>query len=94
MALTFDDGPSGKFTRNLLDGLALRGVKATFLLSNVVPQSPSVNRGDWKRYEDATRRYATGGHPLHIEVDCLWFNADTTYIGIHRLAVLVGRLSA
>lgn len=32
MALTFDDGPSGRFTRTLLDGLAQRGVKATFLL--------------------------------------------------------------
>lgn len=32
VALTFDDGPSGKYTRTLLDGLALRGVRATFLL--------------------------------------------------------------
>ncbi len=32
VALTFDDGPSGRFTRVLLDGLAEREVKATFLL--------------------------------------------------------------
>ena len=32
VALTFDDGPSGKFTRQLLEGLERRGVKATFLL--------------------------------------------------------------
>lgn len=32
VALTFDDGPSGRFTRELLDGLEQRGVKATFLL--------------------------------------------------------------
>ncbi|MBQ7817447.1 MAG: polysaccharide deacetylase family protein [Oscillospiraceae bacterium] len=32
IALTFDDGPSGKFTRRLLDGLEERDVKATFLL--------------------------------------------------------------
>ncbi len=31
-ALTFDDGPSGKFTQRLLEGLEQRGVKATFLL--------------------------------------------------------------
>ena len=31
-ALTFDDGPSGHFTTNLLDGLYDRGVRATFLL--------------------------------------------------------------
>ena len=32
VALTFDDGPSGRFTRRLLDGLEKRQVKATFLL--------------------------------------------------------------
>ena len=32
IALTFDDGPSGRFTRRLLDGLETRDVKATFLL--------------------------------------------------------------
>jgi len=32
VALTFDDGPSGRFTRKLLDGLSQREVKATFLL--------------------------------------------------------------
>ena len=32
VALTFDDGPSGRFTRRLLEGLAQRGAKATFFL--------------------------------------------------------------
>lgn len=32
IALTFDDGPSGRFTRRLLDGLREREVKATFFL--------------------------------------------------------------
>ena len=32
VALTFDDGPSGRFTRALLDGLEKRDAKATFLL--------------------------------------------------------------
>lgn len=32
VALTFDDGPSGKYTRRLLDGLEERNVKATFFL--------------------------------------------------------------
>ena len=32
IALTFDDGPSGRFTTQLLDGLTERRVKATFLL--------------------------------------------------------------
>ena len=32
IALTFDDGPSGRYTQRLLNGLAERNVKATFLL--------------------------------------------------------------
>lgn len=32
VALTFDDGPSGKYTRTLLDGLAQRDAKCTFFL--------------------------------------------------------------
>lgn len=32
VALTFDDGPSGRFTQRLLEGLEERKVKATFLL--------------------------------------------------------------
>ena len=32
VALTFDDGPSGRFTRRLLSGLEERQVQATFLL--------------------------------------------------------------
>ncbi len=32
IALTFDDGPSGRYTQKLLDGLGFRGAKATFLL--------------------------------------------------------------
>ena len=32
VALTFDDGPSGRYTKLLLDGLQERNVKATFLL--------------------------------------------------------------
>ncbi len=32
VALTFDDGPSGRFTARLLEGLAEREVKATFFL--------------------------------------------------------------
>ena len=32
VALTFDDGPSGRYTQRLLDGLKKRNVKATFFL--------------------------------------------------------------
>ena len=32
VALTFDDGPSGQYTQRLLEGLARRGIHATFFL--------------------------------------------------------------
>ena len=45
VALTFDDGPSGRFTRKLLDGLEERGVKATFLLCGYrMAQYPELTR--------------------------------------------------
>ena len=43
VALTFDDGPSGRYTRQLLEGLRERDVKATFLLCGYrVQQYPQL----------------------------------------------------
>ena len=43
VALTFDDGPSGRFTSRLLDGLAEREVSATFFLCGYrVEQFPKL----------------------------------------------------
>lgn len=45
VALTFDDGPSGKYTQRLLDGLEDRGVKATFLLCGYrMEQYPQITQ--------------------------------------------------
>lgn len=48
IALTFDDGPSAKYTGILLDGLKERGVKATFFLigENAKAQPELVKRMD------------------------------------------------
>ena len=54
VALTFDDGPSGKYTRALLDGLYERGVKATFLLCGY----------RMKDYPDITQRIFDEGHEI------------------------------
>ena len=53
-ALTFDDGPSGKYTRQLLDGLYDRGVQATFLLCGY----------RMKEYPDITQRIFDEGHEI------------------------------
>ncbi len=54
VALTFDDGPSGRFTRALLDGLYDRGVQATFLLCGYRV----------KDYPDITQRILDEGHEI------------------------------
>ena len=54
VALTFDDGPSGKYTRALLDGLYDRGAKATFLLCGY----------RLKDYPDLAQRILEEGHEI------------------------------
>ena len=56
VALTFDDGPSGRFTRRLLDGLAERDAKATFLLCGY----------RIKDYPKEAQRIADEGHEIGI----------------------------
>lgn len=54
VALTFDDGPSGKYTRQLLDGLYDRGVKATFFLCGY----------RIREYPDIAQRIIDEGHEI------------------------------
>jgi peptidoglycan/xylan/chitin deacetylase (PgdA/CDA1 family) len=54
IALTFDDGPSGRYTQALLDGLKLRGAKATFLLCGYRIE----------QYPELTRRIFDEGHEI------------------------------
>lgn len=56
VALTFDDGPSGRFTRRLLDGLQERDVKATFLLCGY----------RLKDYPEEAQRIFDEGHEIGI----------------------------
>ena len=56
VALTFDDGPSGRFTRRLLDGLQQRDAKATFLLCGY----------RLKEYPKEARRILEEGHEIGL----------------------------
>ena len=56
IALTFDDGPRRSTTTALLDGLAERGVKATFFLIG----------GQLENNEDVVRRMDEEGHQVGI----------------------------
>lgn len=54
VALTFDDGPTGRYTETLLDGLRLRGVNATFLLCGY----------RMEQYPELTQRIFDEGHEI------------------------------
>ena len=54
VALTFDDGPSGRHTKLLLDGLRERNVKATFLLCGY----------RMKEFPNLTQRIFNDGHEI------------------------------
>ncbi len=56
VALTFDDGPSGRFTRKLLDGLESWDVKATFLLCGY----------RMEQYPELTERIFKEGHEIGL----------------------------
>ena len=68
VALTFDDGPSGRYTRRLLDGLEERNVKATFLLCGYRIE----------QYPEETTRILREGH----EVGCHGFTHKKMNLGI------------
>lgn len=56
VALTFDDGPSGRFTRRLLEGLEERDAKATFFVCGYRLQ----------QYPELARQLLEQGHELGI----------------------------
>ena len=56
VALTFDDGPSGRFTRRLLEGLAERDVKATFFVCGY----------RLKQYPELAEELCSQGHELGL----------------------------
>lgn len=67
VALTFDDGPSGKYTKKLLKGLKKRKVKATFfLIGENVKKNPSIVK---QIYKDG---HLIGNHTYHhVELTAL-----------------------
>ena len=65
IAITFDDGPEGNYTNQLLDGLKERGVKATFFVlgKSIVGNEDLILR----MYEEG---HLIGNHTYnHVELD-------------------------
>lgn len=89
---THDDYTNSGFDRGHLCPAADRSVnskvmKSTFIMTNVCPQVPALNRGAWKRMEDNCRNLVKKGVQLAVHVDAVFWPADTQRIGIHGVAV-------
>ena len=70
------------------DRSATRGaMRQTFTMSNVCPQTPSLNRGAWKYTEELERSVALSGVRCSIIAAPLFLSPDTQWIGRHRVAV-------
>lgn len=66
---------------------SLSRMQSTFTMSNIAPQTPSVNTGSWKATEDWCRRTVMQFDSICILVQPVFMNRDTVYIGKHHLAV-------
>lgn len=62
-------------------------MRSTFVMTNVCPQSPSLNRGEWKKLEEACRKYVRSGQYLEISAHAVFVTADTARIGAANVAV-------
>lgn len=62
-------------------------MRTTFIMTNVCPQAPTLNRGEWKKLETSCRNIARHGQALSVHVDVVFWPADTQRIGKNRVAV-------
>lgn len=65
----------------------ISSMKQTFIMTNVCPQVPALNRGAWKSLENACRMVAMNGTPVRIVADAVFWPADTQRIGRNGVAV-------
>ncbi len=52
--------------------------RESFILTNMAPQTPALNRGIWKVLETDVRAWAHAGHALTIYVGPIWTASDPT----------------
>lgn len=65
----------------------LRMIRSTFVLSNIAPQVPALNRGAWKKTESFCRSAALLYDSVQVIALPIFLNRDTMFLGSHRLAV-------
>lgn len=65
----------------------LLAMRSTFVISNIAPQAPSLNRGAWKKTEIMCRNAALLYDSVQVLAMPVFLNRDTVFIGRHRLGV-------
>lgn len=73
--------PAADFSRSL------ELMRSTFLLSNVAPMTPRLNRGPWKRTEDETRRLARKYGRVRVRVYSFIESSDTARLRRSSVAI-------
>jgi len=64
------------------------GRDETFRLSNICPQNPNLNRGDWKEIEIACRKWARQYHEVYIVCGPVFLKSQQhEFIGQNRIPV-------
>lgn len=62
-------------------------MKESFYMTNICPQNPNLNGGDWHELEQACRKWAAQG-PIYIVCGPVLYNGTPQYIGnVHRIRV-------
>ena len=80
----YDRGHMCPAADNKWDAEAMR---QSFLLTNVCPQNPNLNRGDWNELEIACRRWAAKYGEVHVVAGPVMLRSGRKTIGKHRVAV-------
>ena len=63
------------------------GYDESFLFTNICPQAPQLNRGDWNEMEQACRKWAKQEGALYIVCGPIFYKNSKKTIGKNRVSV-------
>lgn len=66
---------------------SVTSMRETFVMTNITPQVPALNRGPWKYLEDYERKLALRGRKLRIVAESVFWRAPKLFIGRDSVAV-------
>ena len=64
-----------------------QAMRESFLLTNICPQAPSLNRGDWNEMEIQCRKWAETYGDIYIVAGPILYRGHHKQIGTHRVTV-------